>query len=57
MTCCECGNSRGSGSGMVYCLLYGIYIRSDYSGCKYHKEGDLNEQVQEPEGGDTGRHV
>ena len=45
MSCGECENSRGSGTGMVYCLLYGIYIRSDYDGCKYHREGDLNENI------------
>lgn len=57
MSCGECGNSRRSGDGMVYCRLYGIYIRSDYSGCKYKREGDLSEQVRKPEGYDTGRHV
>lgn len=57
MICRECENSRGSGGNMIYCRLFGIFVRNDYDGCKYHREGGLNEQVQEPESGDTGRHV
>lgn len=56
MSCGECGNSRRSGNGMVFCLLYGIYIRGNYIGCKY-KEGDLSEQVQKSKGHDAGRNV
>lgn len=55
--CGECDRGKNYSRECVYCLLFGIMIHRNHTGCKYHREGDLNEQVQEPEGGDTGRHV
>lgn len=52
---CTCGKPHGWVE--IWCRLFGIVISRSHTGCKYHREGDLNEQVQEPESGDTGRHV
>ncbi len=38
MNCGNCEISRNSGQEMVYCRLYGIYIRAGHEGCKYHKK-------------------
>jgi len=57
LNCGNCCNRRRSGGTNVFCLLFGIMIHRNHRGCKYHREGDLNEQVQEQESGDTGRHV
>ena len=48
MSCGECENSRGSGENMIYCRLFGIFVRKDYEGCRYH------EQIWQQEGEDAG---
>ena len=49
-TCGNCKNARKGSGSMVYCLLYGIFIRKDYDGCMYGK-------VWEPEDGYRGSAV
>ena len=45
-SCGNCKNGRKSGGNMIYCRLYGIFIRKDYDGCRY--------EVREQKDGDRG---
>ena len=38
MLCKWCANGRKNSQRGVYCLLFGIMIHYEHSGCKYFKE-------------------
>lgn len=38
MKCRTCDHSKESGGYMLYCILFGIFIRADHDRCKYHKD-------------------
>ena len=46
MTCRTCEESKRHGTAR-FCVLYGIYIRADHPGCKYHKGGKQHEGTDE----------
>jgi len=45
MNCGKCENAKRNSRESVYCLLFGIMINRNHRGCKYHREGDLNENI------------
>lgn len=44
--CGGCANSRKNSTDGVYCRLFGISVSAGHTGCRYHKRGELDEQVR-----------
>lgn len=45
--CRTCESVKGHSWAMVFCLRFGIFIRGDYCGCRYHREREENDQTDE----------
>lgn len=43
MTCGDCRHSRQISGIMVHCVLFGIYISKEYSGCESRKKEGKHE--------------
>ena len=37
MECRTCDHAKKSSGGLLYCILFGIFIRASHDLCRYHK--------------------
>lgn len=51
-SCGTCEFSRKNAGRMVFCMLFGIFIHANHTGCKYQKPGrDANAEIDKGRSG------